>query len=76
MLSVGGLWCIFAWNRRHGPRTAAALGACGLFAFAASHVIALALGAWPSVLIVAAAMAALAWTKADTREPTRTIASA
>lgn len=67
VLAAGGIWCIAIWVRRDGPRTAAALGACGLLAFALSHVIALALGAWPSVSIVAIAMAAAAWVKSDAR---------
>jgi hypothetical protein len=67
VLAVGGLGCIAIWALRDGPRTATLLGAAGLLAFAVSHVIALALGPWPSVLIVAVAMAALAWTKSDSR---------
>ena len=67
VLLVGGLWCIREWTRRHGVRTAATLALAGLFAFLASHVLALAIGAWPSVLLVAAAMAAVAWTRADAR---------
>jgi ABC-type Na+ efflux pump permease subunit len=67
VLLCGGLWCLREWTRRHGASTALALGAFGLAAFAASHVLAPALGAWPSVLLLAAAMAAVAWTRADTR---------
>lgn len=44
-----------------------ALGGFGLGAFVLSHVLALAVGAWPSVLIVSAAMAAATWTQADAR---------
>jgi hypothetical protein len=76
VLAAGGIVCIVIWVRRDGPRTAAALGACGLIAFALSHVIALALGAWPSVLIVAVAMAAIAWIKSDARAPRRVALSA
>lgn len=68
VLAAGGACCIAIWARRDGARTAALLGASGLLAFALSHVIALALGPWPSVLIVAAAMAALAWSKSDARQ--------
>jgi hypothetical protein len=67
VLAIGGLWCIREWARRHGARTAATLGAVGLLAFIGSHLLALAIGAWPSVLLVSAAMAALAWTRADAR---------
>jgi hypothetical protein len=67
VLAAGGLWCIRAWTGRLGGRTAAALACAGLAAFAISHVLALAIGAWPSVLSVSAAMAVLCWTRADTR---------
>ena len=67
VLAIGGLWCIQAWRRRHGVRTAAILACVGLGAFAVSHVLALAIGAWPSVLLVSAIVAAVAWTQADAR---------
>jgi hypothetical protein len=66
-LLVGGLWCIREWTRRNDARTAALLACAGLLAFVASHVLALAIGAWPAVLLVAAAMGAVAWTRADAR---------
>jgi hypothetical protein len=66
-LAVGGLWCIQAWRRRHGARTAAVLASVGLGAFIVSHLLALAIGAWPSVLIVSVVVARVAWTKADAR---------
>ena len=65
VLALGGLWCIQTWRRRNGARTAATLALVGLAAFVLSHVLALAIGAWPSVLLVSAAVAAAAWTKAD-----------
>ena len=67
VLLIGGLWCIRAWSHRHGARTAAILTCAGLGAFVASHLLALAIGAWPAVLLVAAAMAAAAWIRADAR---------
>ena len=67
VLLIGGLWCIQAWTRRHGKRTAVTLACVGLAAFILSHLLALAIGAWPSVLLVSAAMAAAAWTQADSR---------
>lgn len=67
VLLIGGLWCIWAWRRRHGARIAATLGLFAFGAFIASHLLALAIGAWPSVLLVAAAMGAVAWTGADAR---------
>ncbi len=65
VLALGGVCCIRIWARRHGPRTAATLGGVGFAAFVASHVLALVLGAWPSVLIVAAVTAAVTWALAD-----------
>jgi CHASE2 domain-containing sensor protein len=67
VLAAGGLGCIVIWRQRHGTRTAAQLGAVGLAAFVASHVLALAVGPWPSVLIAAAATAAATWLLADAR---------
>ncbi len=68
VLLAGGIWCIRVWAQRHGRRTATKLAGVGLGAFVLSHLLALAIGAWPSVLIVAAGMAAVAWTQADARE--------
>jgi hypothetical protein len=67
VLLIGGVWCILTWSRRHGVRTAATLAGVGLGAFILSHVLALAIGAWPSVLFVAALMAVAAWSQADAR---------
>jgi hypothetical protein len=71
VLLIGGMWCMRAWTRRHGVRTATRLASFGLGAFILSHVLALAIGAWPSVLLVSAAMAAAAWTQADARAGVR-----
>lgn len=67
VLAAGGLWCVREWARRNDARTAAELGAVGLAAFALSHVLALAIGAWPSVLLVSAVTAIVVWTRADQR---------
>jgi hypothetical protein len=67
VLLIGGLWCVRAWTLRNDARTAVLLACAGLLAFAGSHVLALALGAWPAVLLAAAAMAALVWSYADVR---------
>jgi hypothetical protein len=67
VLLIGGLWCVRAWRRRHGARTAVTLACVGLAAFVLSHLLALAIGAWPSVLLVAVVMAAAAWMRADAR---------
>jgi hypothetical protein len=65
VLAAGGLCCIGIWTRRHGRRTAAQLAGVGFAAFVASHLLALAIGPWPAVLIVAAATAAATWQLAD-----------
>lgn len=65
VLAVGGLSCIAIWRRGHGTRTAVALGAFAFSAFVLSHVLALAIGAWPSVLVVSGAMAGVAWRYGD-----------
>jgi hypothetical protein len=67
VLAIGGLWCIQAWARRHGRRTAVILGCVGFAAFVASHLLGLLIGAWPSVLLVSAVVAVVAWVKADAR---------
>jgi hypothetical protein len=71
VLLIGGAWCIRAWTRRHGVRTAVRLAGFGLGAFILSHLLALVIGAWAAVLLVSAAMAAAAWTQADARPGTR-----
>lgn len=68
VLAIGGVWCIGAWARRHGSRTAMTLGLCGLAAFVISHLLGLLIGSWPAVLIVSAGAAAIAWAVADSRE--------
>jgi hypothetical protein len=65
VLLAGGVWCIAAWTRQHGPRLAAALAGLALAAFVVSHVLALVIGAWPAVLLVAAGTAAVVWRYAD-----------
>jgi hypothetical protein len=65
VLLIGGAYCARVWLARHGPRTAAILLGVAFIAFVASHLLALAIGAWPSVLLVSAGMAYAAWTRAD-----------
>jgi hypothetical protein len=67
VLLIGGAWCARTWMLRHGSRTAVTLLGVAFGAFVASHLLALAIGAWPSVLLVAAAMATATWTRADAR---------
>jgi hypothetical protein len=68
VLALGGLWCVRQWWRRNDRQTAFALALAGLTAFAVSHVLALAVGGWPSVLLCSMALAVLAWSVADASE--------
>jgi hypothetical protein len=65
VLAACGLACIAVWLRRDPPRVTAQLTATGLVAFALSHVLGHVIGAWPSVLVVAAVTAALCWRLSD-----------
>ena len=65
VLAIGGLWCIWVWASQHGYRRAAALGMVGLTMLVASHLLALAIGAWPAVLLSSAVVALAAWYYAD-----------
>jgi hypothetical protein len=65
VLAAGGLCCARIWARRDGPRTAAALTAVGLVAFAGSHLLSHAIGAWPAVIGVSALTAAIVWVRSD-----------
>ena len=67
VMAACGLGCIVVWVRRDGRRTAAWLTAAGLLAFAVSHLLGLVIGAWPSVIVVAAATAGLCWRLSDSR---------
>jgi hypothetical protein len=73
VLAAGGLWCVRAWERRRGRRTAVILGSVGAGAFVLSHVLAPRIGAWPSVLLVAAGTAAAAGALADARATARAV---
>jgi hypothetical protein len=70
VLLLGGMLCMRIWTLRHGPRVAISLACVALFAFILSHLLALAVGAWPAVLLVAAATAVVVWVRADTRAAT------
>ena len=65
VLAAFGLICVTIWLERDGARTAGLLTAVGLLAFALSHVLGLVIGAWPAVLLVAAATAAVCWRVSD-----------
>src|SRR4051812_25750061 len=65
-------WCALRWRALAGPGVAVALVVLYAVALAASHVLAAPLGAWPSVLLVAAVMGAGAWVAADARPRQKT----
>ncbi len=65
VLLAGGAWCARQWARRDGRRVAAALTGVALTAFVISHVLALAIGAWPAVLTVAVVTGAVVWVRFD-----------
>lgn len=69
VLAVCGLVCVAIWVRRDGRRTAIRLALVGLAAFALSHVIALAIGAWPAVLMAALVTFAACRGLSDSRRP-------
>ena len=71
VLAACGLTCMSVWARRDGPRITAELTVAGLAAFALSHVLGKAIGAWPSVFVVSAATAALCWRRSDARRLSR-----
>jgi hypothetical protein len=67
VLLACGAWCAHSWQCRNDTRTAAELVGVGVGAFVASHLLGLAIGAWPAVVIAAAGMGAAAWVRADSR---------
>ncbi len=64
VLVAGCAWCALRWLRVGRPRTAV-LVIVYVGAFILSHVIADTLGAWPSVLLMGAAVGAAAYGLAD-----------
>jgi hypothetical protein len=71
VLIACGLSCVAVWLRRDGRRITVQLTAAGLGAFALSHVLGRVIGAWPAVLVVSAATAALCWRLSDSRRASR-----
>jgi len=66
VLVAGCAWCALRWLRTAGAGRTAALVVLYSGGFVVSHVIADTLGAWPSVLLVAAVVGVAAYTLADT----------
>jgi hypothetical protein len=67
VLAGFGLWCMVLWARRDGRRAMWRLAGVGFGAFVASHVLALATGAWPAVLLAAGVTAWVCWHESDAR---------
>lgn len=65
VLFLGGLACGLRWRLLLGLRRALALVAVFLAGFALAHPLGHAIGAWPAVLLVAAAVGGVAWRVAD-----------
>ncbi|GHF25138.1 hypothetical protein [Streptomyces morookaense] len=61
VLATAGATAAREWNARGGAATAAALTGLYVAAFGGSHPLAKKVGAWPSVLGVAGAMALTSW---------------
>ncbi|MFR9790981.1 hypothetical protein ACL07V_20365 [Streptomyces sp. MB22_4] len=67
VLAVAGAAAAQQWRKQAGGTAAAVLGAAYVAAFAGSHPLAKKIGAWPSVLGVAGAVALASWAVADRR---------
>ena len=65
VLVAGCAWCALRWLRGAGPARTALLVVIYVGAFVLSHVVADALGAWPSVLLAAAVTGLAAYLLAD-----------
>ena len=65
VLVAGCAWCALRWLRAAGAPRTAVLVILYVGGFVLSHVIADALGAWPSVLLVAAVVGVAAYALAD-----------
>jgi hypothetical protein len=73
VLLAGAGWCAVRWREKAGTGRAAGLVGLYLAAFAGSHVLAHAIGAWPSVAVVTAVVAAGSYAVADAGPPRRVV---
>lgn len=67
VLAAAGAAAARQWRQSAGPKTAAALSATYVAAFAGSHPLAKKVGAWPAVLGVAGGVGLASWALADRR---------
>jgi hypothetical protein len=73
VLFFGALWCGLQWKALRGLAIALRLVGVFLALFVLSHLLGLVIGAWPSVFVVSALMAAAAWVVVDRREAPRAV---
>lgn len=73
VLIAGAGWCGLRWKERVGAGRTAGLVALYVAAFAGSHLLAHAIGAWPSVALVSAVVAAGSYAVADAPPPRRAV---
>lgn len=71
VLGAAGLYAGRTWLARRGPGVAGALGATYLLGFGLSHPLAKKIGAWPSVLTVAAVSAVASHLLVDSADDSR-----
>jgi hypothetical protein len=65
VLIAGAGWCALRWRERAGLPKAAGLLGLYVAAFAGSHVLGHAIGAWPAVAVVSAITGAAAYAVSD-----------
>lgn len=65
VLLLGAAWCSLRWRERVGTGRACGLLGVYLVAFVGSHVLGRAIGAWPAVAVVSAAVAWATYALAD-----------
>jgi hypothetical protein len=75
VLIAGAGWCALRWKERVGAGRTAGLVALYVAAFAGSHVLAHAIGAWPSVALVSAVVAAGSYAVADAAPARRAVSA-
>jgi hypothetical protein len=73
VLVAGCGWCALRWRERVGAGRTAGLVGLYLAAFVGSHVLAHAIGAWPSVAVVGAVVAAGTYAVADAAPARRVV---
>jgi hypothetical protein len=73
VLLAGAGWCALRWREKVGVGRAAGLVGLYLAAFVASHLLADPIGAWPSVAVVAAVVAAGSYAVADAAPARRAV---